>query len=67
MSERAKLKLEFEILTITNNIETMHKLGKSTAELQSRLHVCRTKLHELKFPFDDQRDTDNSANILGSS
>jgi hypothetical protein len=67
MSERAKLKLEFEILTLANNIETMHRLGKCSIELQNRLNECRTKLQELTYPVVDEGEIVNNATILVSS
>lgn len=48
MSDRSKLQLEFEILTLTNNIETLKKLGENTADHQVWLQDCRAKYQSLK-------------------
>ena len=47
MSKLTLLNLEFEILTLTNNIETLKRLGKNSTDLQNRLDACQAKLKEL--------------------
>ena len=53
MSERSKLELEFEILTLTNNIETLKKLGKQTRDLKQRLDICNAKLFAIQISDED--------------
>jgi hypothetical protein len=57
MCKRPKLELEFEIVTLSHNIEKLKKLGVRTAELQDRLEFCRAEfnsclLEEDGFSFD---------------
>ena len=61
MDKQSKLELEFEILTLTNNIETLKKMGKHTRELQQRLDICREKLVMLTFPKESDKARQESA------
>jgi hypothetical protein len=67
MADPTKLELDFEILTLTNNIETMNRLGKSAIDLQNRLNVCRAKLQAMKSGVDAETQIGNNNDILSSS
>ncbi len=43
-----KLELEFEIVTLSDNIGKLDKLGFRTTELQNRLEYCFAAFEELK-------------------
>lgn len=48
MAERTKLELEFEIVTLINNIENNNIIGTRSQDLQRRLELCRAQLEALK-------------------
>ena len=48
MEARTKLELEFEIVTLINNIENNKINGARTQDLQRRLEICRAQLDDLK-------------------
>lgn len=58
MCERPKLELEFEIVTLSYNIQKLKKLGVRTAELQDRLEFCRAEFRSC------QNEEENAAEHL---
>jgi len=47
MCKLPDLELEFEIVTLSHNIEELKKLGFRTADLQSRLDYCQSQYRAL--------------------
>ena len=50
------LELDFEILTLTHNIDKLKKLGYRTADLQRRLDYCHAQVHSLELAESDVLD-----------
>jgi hypothetical protein len=44
-----KIELEFEIITLSYNIQKLSQLGFRTAELRSRLEYCHAAFEAMKF------------------
>jgi|GEM_PF-6387835 hypothetical protein len=47
MCKLPELELEFEIVTLSHNIEKLKKLGLRTADLQSRLAYCQSQFRAI--------------------
>ena len=60
MCKIPKLELEFEIATLSHNIENYEKLRLDTADMHSRLEYCQAKLYALNMATADKNSRDLS-------
>ncbi len=47
MCKIKKLELEFEIVTLSHNIEKFRKMGIRTESMQARLNFCQSEFNKL--------------------